>query len=322
MTSTAGTDPHPEVAEISDFSEGLLPAGRSAAVARHLDGCTVCSDVLRSLEEIRGLLGTLPGPQRMPTDIAGRIDAALAAEALLDATRPDVPRGTSASASSSGDVPRETSAGPSGSSRWSGPGSTGGRDGDSRGPGGPGGRRPADGGPGRRRRRGILAAASALGVLLVGGAVYAATTGGGGESGGAQDQARQKTAGAAASIGNRVHDLLAQAGGPRPGTGGGPVTPGTSGGHGDTPMLQPNTSGQPSGPRTASPVRVPDCVLKATHRSQPPLAADLEVFHGTQSYLVVFPDQQDASKVDAFVVNASCSSTSPGTVLFQGTYPR
>lgn len=67
MTSTTDTAGHPEVTEIADLSEGLLPPSRTADVRRHLDECPLCSDVHASLEEIRGLLGTLPGPPRMPT---------------------------------------------------------------------------------------------------------------------------------------------------------------------------------------------------------------------------------------------------------------
>lgn len=89
MTSTTDTAGHPDVAEISDLTEGLLPPDRTAGVQRHLDECELCADVRASLEEIRGLLGTLPGSQRMPDDVASRIDAALAAEALLQATAPD-----------------------------------------------------------------------------------------------------------------------------------------------------------------------------------------------------------------------------------------
>lgn len=310
MTSSTGTDPHPEVSEISDYSEGLLPADRSAIVARHLAECAICADVLQSLEEIRGLLGTLPKAQRMPSDIAERIDAALAAEALLDSTRPDVPRETSSSASPSHpplpgavDVSRGTSTGPSGHAEA---------------PSGPGGRARADGrGPGRRRRRGILAAASALGVLLVGGAVYAAASGGG-TSNGASDSARQNVAGAAGTVGDQVRNLLAQAGGDRAGTA--PVAPENTN-RGNTPMMQPNGGGV-GGTHPASPAQVPACVLRATHRTQPPLAAGRETFQGTQSYLVVLPHPNDESRVDAFIVNAACSRTSPGTVLFQGTYPR
>ncbi|NNN31943.1 hypothetical protein HLK59_16535 [Streptomyces sp. S3(2020)] len=88
MTST-DTAGHPDVAEISDLTEGLLPPSRTTDVRRHLDECELCADVHASLEEIRGLLGSMPGPPRMPNDVASRIDAALAAEALLSATASD-----------------------------------------------------------------------------------------------------------------------------------------------------------------------------------------------------------------------------------------
>ncbi|WP_259370751.1 MULTISPECIES: anti-sigma factor [Streptomyces] len=86
---TSATGEHPEVTEISALAEGALPLERSADVRAHLALCPLCAEVRDSLEEIRSLLGTLPGPSRMPDDVAGRIDAALAAEALLDATSPE-----------------------------------------------------------------------------------------------------------------------------------------------------------------------------------------------------------------------------------------
>lgn len=110
MTSPTGMNEHPEVVEISDFTEGILPPQRSASVRGHLDDCPLCADVRASLDEIRGLLGTLPGPPRMPTDIAHRIDAALAAEVLLASTAPDVSRETSP-ATTATPVSRETSPG-------------------------------------------------------------------------------------------------------------------------------------------------------------------------------------------------------------------
>ncbi|CAM5736572.1 Zf-HC2 domain-containing protein OS=Streptomyces alboniger OX=132473 GN=CP975_17640 PE=4 SV=1 [Streptomyces alboniger] len=69
MTSTTETAGHPDVAEISDLTEGMLEPSRTAEVRRHLDECELCADVHASLEEIRGLLGTLPGPPRMPADV-------------------------------------------------------------------------------------------------------------------------------------------------------------------------------------------------------------------------------------------------------------
>lgn len=86
MTSPSDTDQHPDVEEISDLTEGLLPPSRTAELRQHLDACALCADVHQSLMEIRDLLGTLPGPSPMPADVAERIDAALAAEALLDAS--------------------------------------------------------------------------------------------------------------------------------------------------------------------------------------------------------------------------------------------
>jgi len=301
---TTGMDPHPEVSEISDFSEGLLPPDRSTAVQAHLDTCDVCRDVLHSLEEIHGLLGTLPGPQRMPADIAGRIDAALAAEALLDATLPSVPRETStASSERPSGVPRETSTAPSGHPD---------------GPSGPGrsGRstsRPA----GSRRRRGFLAVAVAAGAALLSGVIYAAASGPGAasNSAGLDTAQQQKTAaGNPDVIRDRVRELLAAS---KP-TFGGTENPGATD-RGNTPMLHQNTTGATG---QTSPAAIPSCVLKATHRSQAPLAADRELFRGTESYLVVLPHPHDTSRVDAFVVNASCTPSSPGAVLFQGTYPR
>ena len=96
MTSTPFTsdahsiDGHPDVAEISALTEDLLSRERADGTSQaHLPTASLCADVHASLEEIRGSLGTLPGPVRMPADVAGRIDAALAAEALLDASSSD-----------------------------------------------------------------------------------------------------------------------------------------------------------------------------------------------------------------------------------------
>ena len=298
MTSTTGMDSHPEVPEISDLSEGLLTPERGAEVRLHIAGCALCADVLSSLEEIRGLLGTLPGPQRMPADIAGRIDAALAAEALLDATRPDVPRGTSPSGPTR--VPRETSPGSGGhTGRGTGPGRSGGT-----------GIHPS----GRRRRRLFLAAAGIASALVLGTVVYEA--GSGQTSGSSDSSASAMKSGKAGvssgdSVASEVRRLLGD-----PNTATEPASPMIPH-HADTPMLSQGTTG--AGQDSDS---VPSCALKATHRSQTPLAAERDVFRGQEAYLVVLPHAGDASLVDAFVVSASCTPTSPGAVLFQASYPR
>lgn len=109
MTSATDTAQHPEVSEISDLAEGLLTASRAAEVRRHLSECELCAEVRDSLEEIRGLLGTLPDPEPMPEDIAARIDAALAAEARTDTGAGEPADASGAAAvSRDADVSRET----------------------------------------------------------------------------------------------------------------------------------------------------------------------------------------------------------------------
>jgi hypothetical protein len=290
VTSAADRDAHPEVTEISDLTEGLLSPERGAALRAHLADCSLCADVRDSLEEIRGLLGTLPGPQRMPADIAGRIDAALAAEALLSATDPGVPRGTPTVAHTrNSDVPRGTSTAPHGHA-------------------------PAPTGPGRshgsrRWRRGLLVAASVAAVVGLG--VTLQQVGGGSTNSADSGTAGSKRMDAADPVALQVQRLLQATVGGR--------TAETS----DSPKLNdPHAvDGQSPNPDRA-PASVPECVLKATHRTAAPLASDRESFRGTDSYLVVLPHPGDDSLVDAFVVGASCTATSPGAVLFSNTYPR
>ncbi|MFF4015555.1 hypothetical protein [Streptomyces sp. NPDC001843] len=89
MSSTTDTAGHPDIAEISDLTEGLLSASRTDDLRRHLQECELCADVQASLQEIRDLLGTLQGTTHMPVDVADRIDAALTAEARSIATDVD-----------------------------------------------------------------------------------------------------------------------------------------------------------------------------------------------------------------------------------------
>jgi hypothetical protein len=321
MTSTTGQGPHPEVSELSDWSEGLLPAEREAVVRAHVDGCGLCADVVVSLEEIRGLLGTLPS-EPMPADVAARIDAALAAETVLDASGDRAPAAASETAPEStlAHVPRETSTG-------AGTGAPGGRPAAPVGPAGPtaptgaagpgrtGSTRSGHGGRRARRRRALLTGGYAAAVLALGGVVYGIVEAGGSSSNGAQtDSSTAKTqagasAGSADSVASSVRALLAQQ----------PGQDGAATDRGNSPMLSktPHPDVAPAGPTA-----VPACVLSATHRAQQPIASEREVFQGVDAYLLVLPHPADSSRVDAFVVNASCTPAAPGTVLFQGTYAR
>ncbi|MER5930199.1 anti-sigma factor [Streptomyces sp. NPDC002054] len=307
-TGAPGTIRHPDVSEISDLAEGLLSPTRSAEVRRHLDDCALCADVRASLEEIRGLLGTLPGPARMPADIAGRIDAALAAEALLGRTSPPAARPQSEPAPRR--VSRETS--PTRPARTA-----------------PAGRPGSATGPGRNRARrrmaalGALAAAAAcvLGIYLTGGFPS-------GEAG--HDAATKQAPSAAADQSHRaagsftaeglqgnVRQLLT-----------GAATGETQGEKGEKNTFGADgTSPQPGlvAPEGRSAAAVPQCVRAGTGRTEAPLAAERGTFQGTEVYLLVLPHPGDLAKVDAFLIGTACENTpgkAAGEPLLTETYPR
>ncbi|MFJ8111100.1 anti-sigma factor family protein [Streptomyces sp. NPDC096132] len=202
MTSTTDTTGHPDVAEISDLTEGLLAPSRSADVRRHLDGCELCADVHASLEEIRGLLGELPNPPRMPDDVAQRIDAALAAEA------PHVSRETATATDR-----------PSGHARTAttGPGRKNGKDGSG----------PRRGG---RRRVAVLGALFGVAALGLGGVLVSSLTGGGGPGTATPGQSTAADTFAQGTLEGKVADLLDKAQGSKaPDSLGAATVPGTGG---------------------------------------------------------------------------------------------
>ncbi|WP_405585576.1 hypothetical protein [Streptomyces sp. NBC_01092] len=306
MTSTTDTAGHPDVAEISDLTEGLLPPSKTADLRRHLDECELCADVQASLEEIRGLLGTLPGPSRMPTDVTERIDAALAAEALLSATAPDnIDQSKLAGAAHSvsdvddgAHVSRETSAAagrPAGHARSS------------------------TTGPGRkdrkkagRRKVVVLSAAFTAAALGLGSVLLTSLMGGG--SGPTADGG-QTTADtfSAAKLENQVSDLLAK-------------SESSVGG-----SKKPDRSlGMEGGADTASPrvfreITVPECIRQGIGRNDIALAAEEGRYKGKEALLVVLPDASDVSRVTVYVMDASCvrhPSTAKADVLLTESYAR
>ncbi|MFH8567633.1 anti-sigma factor family protein [Streptomyces sp. NPDC017993] len=307
--TTTGTGQHPEVSEISDLTDGLLSPSRTADLRNHLASCALCEDVYESLEEIRGLLGTLPGPSRMPADVAGRIDAALAAEALLDATAPAT--GTL--------VSRETTRDPSPVSRETGEsvptrGSTSTRPaGRPRGVSGPG--RQTTGGRSSRTRRWprlLLGTAAAAAVFGLGGLLVqnAATDGAPGSSQDSSTAATGQSEGGtsaltSATLGSHVHDLLKSKGthkSPEMGTRSSPETPLRGGA--DT---------------------IPSCVRQGIGRTETPLASTQSRYEGKDAFLVVLPHPSDPSQVSAYIVSSSCISATPpapGKVLLSHSYQR
>ncbi|WP_030543688.1 anti-sigma factor [Streptomyces albus] len=309
MTSTIDTDQHPDVAEISALAEGVLPPERTSAVRGHLNDCDLCTEVRVSLEEIRDLLGTLPGPSRMPADVASRIDAAIAAESLLSATTPDaVSRETDGSASL---VSRETG---TGSKRSPGVRRSAGRRphqaGGSTGPARQVGDR-------RRWRTAALSVACVLGLGVGGAAIVqsmASVQEGGAVAGGetAADTRSGHPGLSAATLESKVRGLLDRG---RDGQEKGP-----SGTEPDTLGAQSS----PAQPLKGADVVLPPCIRNGVDPGVEPLAAEESTFEGKQVYIVVLPHHADARKVDAYVVDSSCISTAEprGDVLLNRVYPR
>jgi hypothetical protein len=306
VTSTTGradTTQHPDVSEISDLTEGLLSPSRTAALRRHLNACSLCADVRTSLEEIRGLLGTLPGPPRMPAEIAGRIDAALAAEALLDATTPDVDAHVSRETVSAR-LDTRTSATPTA------PPAAADR---------PAGRPRAATGPGRSRprRRRIAALGAAFGAAALGLSLFFV-------QGGVQtlsESGDKKTDSAASGltagqfdgrpVEARVQELL---------------HPGDS--LKSPKGTQPESlSAEDQGdtPKRGMTETLPSCVKAGTGRTDAVLAFQRGDFQGTPAYLVVLPEGTEGTRVQAFVLDASCADgggQAKAEVLMTQAYPR
>ncbi|MFJ5308013.1 anti-sigma factor family protein [Streptomyces sp. NPDC088350] len=317
MTSTTDTTGHPDVAEISDLTEGLLPPSRTAEVQRHLDECELCADVHDSLEEIRGLLGALPGPPRMPAEIASRIDTALAAEALLGADAPEslsTPTLVSAYRATSGEdregtethVSRETSP-PSDR---------------------PSGRAHAATGPGRKernrggRRGRIVLGAVFTAAVLGAGSLFIQSLGDHKSSDTAQGNPTSSAdTFSKGKLESQVSELLSTKTATSQGATGGekPWKAETDPGTGKSSTKTPQTLIKPSD-------GIPDCVRQGIDRgNEDVLGSKQGTYDGKAAYLVVLPDASDNSRVTAYVVDGACTSrqtSTPGKVLLTRSYPR
>ncbi|MGW2819970.1 anti-sigma factor family protein [Streptomyces sp. NPDC001443] len=304
MTSTTDMAGHPDVAEISDLTEGLLPPSRITQVRRHLNRCELCADVHASLEEIRELLGTVPGPPRMSADVAGRIDAALAAEALLNATAPTTDGSPAPTASprpaspvdDSPHVSRETSATtdrPSGHARTASTG-PGRRNGRVRG----------------RRRVVVLGVACTAAVLAVGSVLLSSLWNN--TPSGNTARGHRSTAADTFSEGKlegQVTTLLAQSTGSTqaPDNLGAETAPGT---------VKPKIFRQPT---------IPPCIQKGIGRNDAALATEQGIYQGTDALLVVLPNPSDSNRVTVYIVDTNCvshPSAAPAKVLLTHSYTR
>lgn len=305
MTSTTGMTEHPDVSEISDLTEGVLSPSRTADVRRHVADCELCSEVQASLAEIRDLLGSMPDPQRMPADIADRIDAALADEARTTLTAP----------APTGDVSRETEHADSVLDFTDRPA------GHARAATGPG-RRPA-----RRRRRNTVIGA-ALGAAVVSVSVFLLQNVPSSQSSSDAGVAAQKTGSltfSRSALKDRVHSLLS--------SGADASRPGESTGEKQAPSLGTKSSPESAPPGSASPqtplrapaVTVPSCVEEGIGRNSAALAIEKGTYEGTAAFLVVLPHPTDSTRVEAYVVDAACVGADPaakGKLLLTHAYAR
>ncbi|MFG2573559.1 anti-sigma factor family protein [Streptomyces sp. NPDC048481] len=313
MTSTTDTTGHPDVTEISDLTEGLLTPDRSTAVRRHLESCDLCADVHASLEEIRGLLGDLPGPSRMPDDVSHRIDAALAAEALLNATAAEdsdnapAPAGVHEPADVFAAATEGTTAPDAAGVSRETPPTTDRPSGRPRATTGPGRKDRPGRRRGNRRRAAVLGAVFAAAALGLGSVLVSSLTGGG-----TPDTATHQTAApdtfSASKLKTRVTDLLAASGGSR--------SPSSMGIQGEPENRTPKILRQPT---------VPPCVQKGIGRSEGALATETGRYQGKDVVLVVLPDATDSTRVDAYIVDTACvdhPSSGPARVLLKTSYVR
>ncbi|MEU6771626.1 zf-HC2 domain-containing protein [Streptomyces sp. NPDC046759] len=313
MTSRTDTAGHPDVEEISDLTEGLLPPNRSADVRRHLATCELCADVRTSLEEIRGLLGSASEAERMPADVAGRIDAALAAEALLSASDKGLPSARVISEAEpggervedgDGDVSRETSL-PSDR---------------------PAGRPQAATGPGRkerergrRRRRVVLGAVLTAAILGAGSLVLQSLGDHSSDTAAPGKQTASIGPFSGASVQSQVKDLLTTKNKPQRGSGSEQPRSGL--------QSEQQTSQAPQGANTLiqTSVAVPDCIRAALHQGDDVLGAKRGTYDGKSAYLVVVPDGNDGTHVTVYIVDTACmgqQSGSAGRVLLKHSFTR
>ncbi|MEU3522937.1 hypothetical protein AB0E62_03570 [Streptomyces sp. NPDC038707] len=308
MTSMTDTAGHPDIAEISDLTEGLLAPDRVRDVRRHLDVCASCADVYASLEEIRGLLGSLPVPERMPDDVAARLEAVLAAEATPSVSTEDIASDVSRETSLAADHHADRSAGRPADRPTDRPA---GRPRATAGPGRKGA------GRGRRRGRFVLGAVLTAAVLGAGSLLMTSLSGSSDHSSAHGTPSASASAFSGDSVENQVHSLLAAQ----------KMLP-----HGgDGPRQRPDdgsrSSGTTEGPSTflRTAVPVPDCVRQTLRQDVDVLGAKTGTYAGRSAYLVVVADIHDNERVTAYVVDASCVQRQPssaGTVLLKQSLAR
>ncbi|MFD4345068.1 anti-sigma factor family protein [Streptomyces coelicoflavus] len=278
---------HPDVVEISDLAEGILPSARTTDVRRHLESCALCADVYASLEEVQGLLGTLPPPAAMPDDVAARIDAALAAEPQPGvADDAHVSRETSTPVGRPAGHPRHSSTGPGRKDR----------------------RR------GGRRRIAVLGAVAAAAAIGFGSVIVSSLTGGSQSEDTAQGQ--QTALADTFSEGHlkeKVTGLVADGSAPN-----GSRTPRSFG-------MESENGGETAENHVFKQPTVPECVRKGIGRDDAAIATEQGVYKGKEALLVVMPDAANDTRVTAYIVESTCvnqPAIGKAMILLKHSYAR
>jgi hypothetical protein len=241
----------------------------------------------------------------MPADVAGRIDAALAAEALLHATAPDaVDASAPLSAQSLSDAPPASD--PDGSAPVSRETSTDRPAGHARASTtGPGRKETRRGG---RRRAVVLGAVFTVAALGFGSVLFSSLNDGKPSAPEAQSTAADTFS--KEKLEQQVSDLLAQS------------QSGGSGSHTQDSLGAESVVPSNSTKVFKDPV-VPGCIQKGIGRDEVALATEKGIYKGTEALLVVLPDTPDGTRVTAYLMDATCmGQPSPATakVLLKQSY--
>ncbi|MCX5036676.1 hypothetical protein OHA99_18750 [Streptomyces coelicoflavus] len=278
---------HPDVVEISDLAEGILPSARTTDVRRHLESCALCADVYASLEEVQDLLGTLAPPAAMPDDVAARIDAALAAEPQPGvADEAHVSRETSTPVGRPAGHPRHSSTGPGRKDR----------------------RR------GGRRRIAVLGAVAAAAAIGLGSVIVSSLTGGSQSEDTAQGQ--QTALADTFSEGHlkeKVTGLVADGSAQN-----GSRTPRSFG-------MESENGGETAENHVFKQPTVPECVRKGIGRDDAAIATEQGVYKGKEALLVVMPDAANDTRVTAYIVESTCvnqPAIGKAMILLKHSYAR
>lgn len=286
-SSTTDMTGHPDVAEIADLAEGLLPTTRTTEVRQHLEGCELCADVFASLTEIQGLLGTLPAPAPMPDDVAARIDAALAAEpplGIADGTR--VSRETSTPSNRPAGHARSSSTGPGRKDR----------------------RR------GGRRRIAVLGAVAAAAAIGIGSVVVSSLT----DDNSSGNTAREQQTAIADTFSERrlkdkVTHLVADGSAEN-----GSRTPRSFG-------MESENGGETAENHVFKQPTVPECIREGIGRDDAVIATEPGVYKGKEALLVVLPDVTNDTRVTAYIVETACvdqPAVGKAKILLEHSYAR